>query len=90
MIERAYSDKFYFGEVMRVIPINFSTDHKKMLGHSKILVEKGMIAIDPIFDKLITSLWTAVDNEGKLDKESTSFNDIFDAFRLSLDTYHFI
>jgi hypothetical protein len=36
------------------------------------------------FHKLITSLRTAVANEYKLDKEQTSFNDILDAFRLSL------
>ncbi len=28
------------------------------------------------FDKLTTSLRTAVDNEGSLDKEATSYNDI--------------
>jgi hypothetical protein len=32
-------------------------------------------------DKLITALRTAMDNDGTLDKESTSYNDIFDAFR---------
>ena len=26
---------------------------------------------------------TAVDNDGTLDKESTSYNDIFDSFRLA-------
>jgi hypothetical protein len=41
------------------------------------------------FDKLITALRTAVDNDGVLDKESTSYNDIFDAFRLALKFYHF-
>jgi hypothetical protein len=32
------------------------------------------------FDKLITALRTTVDIDGTLDKESTSYNDIFDAF----------
>ena len=40
-------------------------------------------------DRLITSLRTAVDNDGVLDKEATSYNDIFDAFRLALKFYHF-
>ena len=31
----------------------------------------------------------AVDNDGALDKESTAYNDIFDAFRLPLKFYHF-
>jgi hypothetical protein len=51
----------------------------------------GRIAINPDkFDKLIiTALRTAVDNDGTLDKETTSYNDIFDAFRLALKFYHF-
>jgi hypothetical protein len=50
----------------------------------------GRIAINPDkFDKLITSLRTAVDIDGTLDKESTSYNDIFDAFRLALKFYHY-
>jgi len=30
------------------------------------------------FDKLIIALRTVVDNDGVLDKEATSYNDIFD------------
>jgi orotate phosphoribosyltransferase len=46
------------------------------------------IAINQRFDKLITSLRTAVESgEGVLDKQTTSFNDIFDAFRLALNFY---
>jgi len=49
------------------------------------------IAINPDkFDKLIIiALRTAVDNDGILDKEVTSYNDIFDAFRLALKFYRF-
>jgi hypothetical protein len=48
------------------------------------------IGINPDrFDKLIIAIRTAVDNDGTLDKESTSYNDIFDAFRLTLKFYHF-
>jgi hypothetical protein len=46
-----------------------------------------LIAIDPMFDKLITALRTAVDNEGTLEKEATSYGDIFDAYRLALAFY---
>jgi hypothetical protein len=51
----------------------------------------GRIAINPDkFDKLIiTALRTAVDNDGTLDKEVTSYNDIFDAFRLALKFHRF-
>ena len=77
---------------MKVVPVNFNKEHKAMLGHCKMILEQepGKIAINlDKFDKLITSLRTAVDNDGTLDKESTSYNDIFDAFRLALKFYHF-
>jgi hypothetical protein len=61
-----------------------------MLGHCKMLLEKGYIAINPAFDKLITSLRTAVAEENILDKESTSYTDIFDAYRLALKYYQFM
>jgi hypothetical protein len=45
----------------------------------------GFVAIDKNgFAKLIISLSTAVANEYKLDKEETSYHDILDAFRLTL------
>ena len=47
-----------------------------MLGHCKMILEDdgGRIAIIPDrFDKLITSLRTAVDNDGTLDKEAISY-----------------
>jgi hypothetical protein len=49
------------------------------------------ISINPDkFDKLITALRTAVDSaNGTLDKEATSYNDIFYAFRLALKFNHF-
>ena len=62
-----------------------------MLGNCKMLLERdgGYIAINPKFDKLITSLRTAVENDGMLDKEATSYDDIFDAFRLATCYYRF-
>jgi hypothetical protein len=61
-----------------------------MLTHTKKVLEYngGSIAINPKFDKLITSLRTAMENgEGLLDKEATSYDDIFDALRMSLQFY---
>ena len=81
-----------WSENMKIVPVNFNKEHKAMLGHCKMILERdgGRIAINPDrFDKLITSLRTAVDNDGTLDKESTSYNDIFDAFRLALKFYRF-
>jgi hypothetical protein len=62
---------------MRIIPVNFNTEHKAMLGHCKMILEREprKIAINPVFDKLITSLRTAVDKDGTLDKEATSYHD---------------
>jgi len=37
----------------------------------------GMLVSNPMFDKLIASLRTAVDSDGTLNKEATSYNDIF-------------
>jgi hypothetical protein len=77
---------------MKIVPVNFNSEHKAILGHCRILLEHdgGRIAINPDrFDKLITGLRTAVDNDGVLDKEATSYNDIFDAFGLALKFYHF-
>ncbi|MFL6323392.1 MAG: hypothetical protein ACJ72C_01345, partial [Nitrososphaeraceae archaeon] len=77
---------------MKIVPVNFNSEHKAMLGHCKMLLENdgGRIAINPDrFDMLITALRTAVDIDGVLDKEATSYNDIFDAFRLALKFYHF-
>lgn len=68
---------------MKIVPVSFGKEHKAMLGHCKMILENeggGRIAINPVFDKLITSLRTAVDKDGALDKESTSYHDIFDAF----------
>jgi hypothetical protein len=95
VIARYRSEKLgdSWSQNMRIVPVNFNSEHKAMLGHCKMIMETdgGRIAINPDkFDKLITALRTAVDNDGTLDKEATSYNDIFDAFRLALKFYHFV
>jgi hypothetical protein len=94
VIARYRSEKLgdNWSQDMRIVPVNFNSDHKAMLGHCKMIFEAdgGRIAINPEwFDKLITALRTAVDNDSVLDKEATSYNDIFDAFRLALKFYRF-
>jgi len=84
LIERARKMKRGLWEYMDVIPVHFSTVHKDMLAHYKIKLEKGLAAINARYDKLITALRTAVDNEGILDKEAISYDDIFDSYRLAL------
>ncbi|MFL6459629.1 MAG: hypothetical protein ACJ71J_01560 [Nitrososphaeraceae archaeon] len=94
VIARYRSEKLgdNWSQNMRIVPVNFNTEHKAMLEYCKMIVENdgGRIAINPDkFDKPITALRTAVDNDGVLDKEAISYNDIFDAFRLALKFYHF-
>jgi hypothetical protein len=93
VIARYKSDNLGNNWCMRIVPVNFNAEHEAMLGHCKMIIENddGRIAINPDkFHKLITALRAALDNDGTLDKESTSYNDIFDAFRLALKFYHFI
>lgn len=75
---------------MFVVPIHFNKEHRNTLAHAKKLMGygSGVVAINPSHTKLIISLRTAVEKgEGTLDKEATSHNDIFDAFRLSLQRW---
>ncbi len=75
---------------MKVVPVPFSTEGKNMLIHTKELLEfeEAILAINPKFEKLTTSLRTAIsDDLGKLDKEATSYDNVFDAFRLSLQMF---
>jgi hypothetical protein len=91
IIKEAKSRKRNYEFSMDVVPVSFSTEHKSMLGNCKMFLERDgeYIAINPKFDKLITSLRTAVENDGMLDKEATSYDDIFDAFRLAMCYYRF-
>lgn len=76
---------------MFVLPVPFSKEHKRMLAHTKSIVESNgrSLAINPKFIKLITALRTAMEiGEGSLDKEATSHDDLFDSFRLSLQFWH--
>ena len=83
------SQKWDWTRNMFVIPVNFSTEHKAMVGHAKLMFEQGNISINSKHDKLVTSLRTAIENEGILDKEMTSYDDVLDAFRLALKFYSY-
>jgi hypothetical protein len=76
---------------MNIVPVGFGKEHKSLLGHCKMILEQDpcKIAINPKFEKLVVALRTAVENDGTLDKEATSHDDIFDAFRLALKSYNF-
>jgi hypothetical protein len=75
---------------MKVVPVPFSTEGKNTLIHTKELLEfeTPIVAINPKFEKLLTSLRTCQsDDLGKLDKEATSYDNVLDAFRLSLQMF---
>jgi hypothetical protein len=72
---------------MKVIPVNFSTEHKNMLSSLAMMVSKSYLAIPKEYDKLIISLRTAWANELSLDKEQTSYSDSIDALRLACKMY---
>lgn len=72
---------------MKVLPVNFGTEHKHLLSHLHVVLSKGYLAIPEKHDKLITSLRTAYAKELDLDKNQTSYDDLLDALRLSLKGY---
>jgi hypothetical protein len=74
-------------ETQEIVPISFSAEHKQLLSHLYIMINKGYLAIPEKFDKLIISLRTAQANEYTLDKKQTSYDDSLDALRLSLKGY---
>jgi len=72
---------------MKVILVNFSTDHKQMLSHLAMMIGKEYRCIPKEFDRLIISLRTAYSTELSLDKERTSYSDSLDALRLACKMY---
>jgi hypothetical protein len=69
-----------------------STKSINICWHTAEMLEyhNGQVAIHPTkHDKLVIALRTAVENgEGMLDKDATSYDDLFDAFRSSLMFWH--
>jgi hypothetical protein len=73
---------------MFLIPVAFNKEGKNMLSHVKLLMERKGVAIHPRFNKLLIALRTATENgEGKLDKDAASHDDLYDAWRMSLERY---
>ena len=58
VIARYRSEKLgdNWSQDMKIVPVNFNSEHKAMLGHCKMIFEADK------FDKLNTALRTAVDN----------------------------
>ena len=71
---------------MNICPINFSTNHKLMLGNVKKYMDMGRVAINPEEHKeLLTELRIATANEDiSLEKDKTNTFDLLDSFRLAM------
>ena len=78
---------------MIVLPIIFTTESKlNMTLKTRQLLDdiRQLVAINPRFDKLITSLKSAVfDSRGLLDKQLTPFDDILETFMMLTNFFHF-
>lgn len=83
-------NKIDINRLMKIVPVPFSTEGRSMLIHTKELLEfeNPIIAINPRYEKLVTALRTCQsDDSGKVDKEATSYDNVLDAFRLSLQMF---
>jgi hypothetical protein len=75
---------------MKVLPVNFATEHENMLANAKAMMDdpRNLIQIHPSFTKLIDSLKSATAKEMSLsialDKQLTVNDDILDCFRIGL------
>ena len=58
---------------MKVIPVNFSTEHKQMLSHLAMLVSKEYLTIPSSMTKLEVALRTAYANELSLEKSRSEY-----------------
>jgi hypothetical protein len=59
-----------------------------MLSNLHAVISKGLLAIDPKYDKLLTSLRTAYAEELNLNKDVTSYDDLIDSLQLGLKGYN--
>ena len=74
----------------KIIPVNFSTDNKKMISHLAQLFNDGYIGVadKPGNDKLIVALKSAQVNEYQFLKDQSAYNDLTDAISLALKCYN--
>jgi hypothetical protein len=78
-----------FSSNVRIRPVNFNTEHRNMLSNLHAVVSKQYLAIDPKYDKLLTSLRTAWAEELNLKKDVTSYDDLIDSLQLALKGFQF-
>jgi hypothetical protein len=72
--------------MMKVIPVSFSREHKNLLSHMLYLIQTGYVGIHESHTDLLASLGSAVANDLSLDKSSGG-TDLTDAMRLACHGY---
>ena len=72
----------------KIIPVNFSTDNKKMISHLAALFNDEYIGVADKHDKLIVALKSAQVNEYLFLKDQSAYNDLTDAISLALKCYN--
>ncbi|HEX6282749.1 MAG TPA: hypothetical protein VFZ67_11025 [Nitrososphaera sp.] len=72
----------------KIIPVNFSTDHKYLLQHCRRLIDAKLVAIPRHLDRLILSIQTAVAYDDILSKQETTADYSLDYLRLALKNYN--
>ena len=84
----SWESKSTFGHNIRIRPISFTNENKRdMLSNLHAVVTKEYLAIDPKYDKLLTSLRTCYAEELNLKKEVVTYNDLLDSIMLALKGY---
>jgi len=75
-----------FSDDIKIVPVNFGTEHRNILTHLWNVVDNGMLAIDEnlgVCSDLVKAMRTAKHNGFSLDKQQTINSDLIDALRLS-------
>lgn len=76
VIEQGKKTRWNWQYSIMVVSVHFSTEHKELLNHTKLLLYYGYLSINPSFIKTTTALRTAVASEYSLDKEANSYDDL--------------
>jgi hypothetical protein len=77
-ITRLKSQKLNPVHWMEILPVSFSTEHKEMLAHAKLVLDGEVLAVAPVFSNLILALGTAHAKNGELNKQVTRNDDLMD------------
>lgn len=90
IVERAKQDKRddEIHHYMKIVPVNFSTKHKRMLQKLKKWLDNGKVGIDPtMFPDLITDLRIAEVKDDMTLNKIDNKHDLLDALRLSFEWF---